>query len=179
MEPKTFRGLSLAEVERKVRAELGDDAVVVRQREGLTGGVGGFFQRKLYEVDALPGAAAPAGVGGGPDSPAFTEALSAALEPEIAQTALEQQAAVQPAVQFVADELHVAPPVRADGGSAAALAALFAPDRAPAPAPGPQPVAEPEPDFEFDFPVATEAPLAFEPEPAPAAAEPMPWPPAV
>src|SRR4051794_2331628 len=60
MEPRTFRGLSLAEVERKVRAELGDDAVVVRQREGLSGGVGGFFQRKLYEVDALPGAAAPA-----------------------------------------------------------------------------------------------------------------------
>src|SRR5436190_21978949 len=145
-EVKTFRGLSLAEVEKKVRAELGDDAVVVRQREGLTGGVGGFFQRKLYEVDALPAAAAPT-----PD-PAFTEALSAALEPEIAQTALEQQAAVQAAMQFVADDLPVAPPVRADGGSAAALAALFAPDKLAAPAP--VPAVEPEPDFEFDFPVA-------------------------
>src|SRR4051812_32225650 len=138
MEPKTFRGLSLAEVEKKVRAELGDDAVVVRQREGLTGGVGGFFQRRLYEVEALPAAAAPA-----PD-PAFTEALSAALEPEIAQTALEQHAAVQAAVEFVSSELPVAPPARTDGGSAAALAALFAPDKAAAPAP----VSEPEPDFE-------------------------------
>ena len=52
---KSFRGLSLAEVEAKVRAELGDDAVVVRQREGLSGGVGGFFQRRLYEVDAIAG----------------------------------------------------------------------------------------------------------------------------
>src|SRR3954471_15959412 len=60
MEPKTFRGMTLAEVERKVRSELGDDALVVRQREGLTGGVGGFFQRKLYEVDAIASPATPA-----------------------------------------------------------------------------------------------------------------------
>src|SRR3954447_8139545 len=112
MEPKTFRGLTLAEVERKVRTELGDDAVVVRQREGLTGGVGGFFQRRLYEVDALPGTAAPAAAAAAeasaaPSMPApdFAETLKTALEPEIAQTALEQQAAVQAAVQFVADEL--------------------------------------------------------------------------
>ena len=52
METKTFRGLSLAEVEQKVRAELGDDAVVVRQREGLTGGVGGFFQKRMVEIEA-------------------------------------------------------------------------------------------------------------------------------
>src|SRR5689334_22965601 len=121
MEPKTFRGLSLAECERKVRAELGDDAVVVRQREGLTGGVGGFFQRKLYEVDALPGAAAPempempaaeAAPAAPPmpmPAPDFAETLKTALEPEIAQTALEQQEAVQAAVQFVADELPASP----------------------------------------------------------------------
>src|ERR671929_174610 len=59
-ETKTFRGLSLAEVEAKVRAELGDDAVIVRQREGLSGGVGGFFQRRLYEVDAIAGEGATA-----------------------------------------------------------------------------------------------------------------------
>jgi len=60
MEKKTFRGLSLVEVEAKVRAELGDDAVVVRQREGLTGGVGGFFQRRVFEVEAMAGTGAPA-----------------------------------------------------------------------------------------------------------------------
>ncbi|HEY3019414.1 MAG TPA: hypothetical protein VGJ32_04435 [Solirubrobacteraceae bacterium] len=63
-ETRTFRGLSLAEVEAKVRAELGDDAVVVRQREGLTGGVGGFFQRRVFEVEAT------AGPSGGPQAAA-------------------------------------------------------------------------------------------------------------
>src|SRR3954469_19052927 len=105
MEPKTFRGMTLAEVERKVRAELGDDAVVVRQREGLTGGVGGFFQRRLYEVDAMPGVPGPAPVAEpAPEpmpAPDFAETLKTALEPEVMQTALEQQAAVQAAVQFV------------------------------------------------------------------------------
>src|SRR5436305_7723924 len=98
---KTFRGLSLAEVGAKVRAELGDDAVVVRQREGLTGGVGGFFQRRLYEVDAIAspaGPAAPAAAAPPPaaepapqpmPAPDFAETLKTALEPEIAQTALE------------------------------------------------------------------------------------------
>src|SRR3954469_7478586 len=106
-QPRTFRGLSLAEVERKVRAELGDDALVVRQREGLTGGVGGVFQRRLYEVDVIPGPA-----GEGPPAPAptpapattpaepaptmaapdFAETLMSALEPEVAQSALESQA---------------------------------------------------------------------------------------
>src|SRR3954470_17861870 len=114
MEPKTFRGLTLAEVERKVRAELGDDAVVVRQREGLTGGVGGVFQRRLYEVEALPGAVAPAQPPPEPApmlAPDFADTLKPALEPEVVQTALEQQAAVQAAVQFVADELPSAAPV--------------------------------------------------------------------
>src|SRR3954454_22211867 len=60
MQTKTFRGLSLAEVEAQVRAELGDDAVIVRSREGLTGGVGGFFQRRIFEVEAVAGNGAPA-----------------------------------------------------------------------------------------------------------------------
>jgi flagellar biosynthesis protein FlhF len=45
----------LEELLPKVRAELGPDAVIVRQREGLTGGVGGFFQKKLVEIEAAPG----------------------------------------------------------------------------------------------------------------------------
>src|SRR3954453_18315159 len=50
MQTKTFRGLSLAEVETKVRAELGDDAVIVRSREGLTGGAGGLFRGRVVGV---------------------------------------------------------------------------------------------------------------------------------
>src|SRR6185295_18458613 len=49
---KTFRGRSLDEVLPQVRAELGSDAIVVRRREGLAGGVAGFFQRSYVEVDA-------------------------------------------------------------------------------------------------------------------------------
>ena len=53
---RTFRGRSLEEVLPQIRAELGPDAVVVRQREGLMGGIGGFFQQQFVEVQARPGA---------------------------------------------------------------------------------------------------------------------------
>jgi flagellar biosynthesis GTPase FlhF len=49
---KTFRGRSLDEVLPQIRAELGADAIVVRRREGLAGGVAGFFQRSYVEVEA-------------------------------------------------------------------------------------------------------------------------------
>src|SRR5215218_4253706 len=52
---KTYRGRSLEEVLPKIKAELGPDAEIVRQRSGLTGGVGGFFQRQMIEVEARPG----------------------------------------------------------------------------------------------------------------------------
>src|SRR5947208_16251566 len=104
-EVKTFRGLSLAEVEAKVRAELGDDAVIVRQREGLTGGVGGFFQRRVFEVEATSPAAKSLASSAAPNSapqprapmpmptptraPAvpedFAAQLRGALAPELAQ----------------------------------------------------------------------------------------------
>ena len=53
-ETKTFRGRNLEEVLPQIRAELGADAIVVRRREGLAGGVAGFFQRSFVEVDARP-----------------------------------------------------------------------------------------------------------------------------
>jgi flagellar biosynthesis GTPase FlhF len=53
-ETKTYRGRSLDEVLPQIRAELGADAIVVRRREGLAGGVGGFFQRSYVEVEARP-----------------------------------------------------------------------------------------------------------------------------
>lgn len=53
-ETKTYRGRSLEEVLPQIRAELGADAIVVRRREGLGGGVAGFFQRSFVEVDARP-----------------------------------------------------------------------------------------------------------------------------
>src|SRR4051794_21291248 len=52
---KTFRGRSLEDVLPQIKADLGPDAEIVRQREGLTGGVGGFFQRACIEVEARVG----------------------------------------------------------------------------------------------------------------------------
>ncbi|MBW8768002.1 MAG: hypothetical protein JF630_17890, partial [Geodermatophilales bacterium] len=53
---KTFRGESLEELLPQIRDELGPDAVILRQRDGLKGGVGGFFQKRCVEVDARAGA---------------------------------------------------------------------------------------------------------------------------
>jgi flagellar biosynthesis GTPase FlhF len=53
---KTFRASTLTDALARVRAELGPDAVVVRRREGLHGGVAGFFQKAVIEIEAHPGA---------------------------------------------------------------------------------------------------------------------------
>ena len=49
---KTYRGRTLEELLPQIREELGPDAIVLRRREGLAGGVGGFFQKHFVEVDA-------------------------------------------------------------------------------------------------------------------------------
>ena len=49
---KTFRGRSLEELLPKIKTDLGPDAIVLRRREGLAGGVAGFFQRSYVEVEA-------------------------------------------------------------------------------------------------------------------------------
>src|SRR4051794_20267554 len=49
---KTYRGRTLEELLPQIREELGPEAIVLRRREGLGGGVGGFFQKHFVEVDA-------------------------------------------------------------------------------------------------------------------------------
>jgi flagellar biosynthesis GTPase FlhF len=56
-ETKTYRGESIEDLLPRIRAELGPEAVIVSRREGLIGGVAGFFQKKCVEVDARPGGA--------------------------------------------------------------------------------------------------------------------------
>ena len=51
----TFRGRTLEELLPQIREQLGPDAVVVRQRDGLMGGIGGFFQQRFVEVAARAG----------------------------------------------------------------------------------------------------------------------------
>ena len=49
---RTYRGRKLEDLIPQIREELGPDAIILRQREGLTGGMGGFFDQKCIEVDA-------------------------------------------------------------------------------------------------------------------------------
>src|ERR687885_421351 len=46
---KIYRGRTLEEVLPKIKAELGPDAEIVRQRSGLAGGIGGVFPRGVGE----------------------------------------------------------------------------------------------------------------------------------
>ena len=57
MKLKTYVGRSLEELAPQIREELGPDAVILSQRQGLKGGVGGFFSTKSIEVlaaDRMP-----------------------------------------------------------------------------------------------------------------------------
>src|SRR5262249_56184042 len=48
------RGARVGGVLAQVRAELGPDAVILAEREGVVGGIGGFFAKKCVEVEAVP-----------------------------------------------------------------------------------------------------------------------------
>jgi hypothetical protein len=52
---RTYRGSSIEELLPRIRAELGANAVILCQREGLVGGIGGFFQKRCVEVEARAG----------------------------------------------------------------------------------------------------------------------------
>jgi flagellar biosynthesis GTPase FlhF len=52
---RLYRGRSIDELIPRIEAELGVDAIVVRRKRGLEGGIGGFFQRPYVEVEAKPG----------------------------------------------------------------------------------------------------------------------------
>src|SRR5918999_557949 len=91
---KTYRGRTLEEVLPKIKAELGPDAEIIRQRSGLTGGVGGFFQRACVEVEVRGPAEGPRTADRGQqgrrfdaydDAPAIPEPLPAEpqSEPEL------------------------------------------------------------------------------------------------
>ncbi len=70
---RVFRGRSVDELVPQIQRELGSDAIIVRRREGLTGGVLGFFQRAFVEIEAMPGA---------PGVDLYDEAASAAPAPQ-------------------------------------------------------------------------------------------------
>ncbi len=52
---RTYRGRKLEDILPQIREELGPDAVILREREGLVGGFGGFFAQRFIEVQARAG----------------------------------------------------------------------------------------------------------------------------
>ena len=54
---RTYRGRTVEELIPRIQDELGADAIIVRRREGLTGGIAGFFQRPFIELEAIAGGA--------------------------------------------------------------------------------------------------------------------------
>src|SRR4051794_41413724 len=92
---KTFRGESLEELLPQIREELGADAVILRQRDGLKGGVGGFFQKRCVEVDARAGAKR-------------VDTYAGAAEDEDVRSALDEDATPDFAEKLDAAELEAA-----------------------------------------------------------------------
>src|SRR4051794_41393012 len=163
---KTFRGRSLEEVLPRIRAELGPDAIVLRRREGLGGGVGGVFQRPYVEVDArapqgderpleirsdratVEGLASPAVQALFEQATPFADALAAAAarEPRPLDEDTFSATIPRPAPAPPAQPEAEPPPPRAAGlyGPQPNFSAIE--DAAPEPAPEPPPRAvEPEP----------------------------------
>src|SRR5512142_437379 len=52
---RTYRGRRLEDLIPTIRAELGPDAIILREREGLMGGINGFFAQRFVEVEARAG----------------------------------------------------------------------------------------------------------------------------
>ncbi len=101
---RTFRGRSIEALIPEIREELGGDAIVLRSRESLEGGIGGFFQKQVVEVQArgpLPHEAPPArndrATAEGLTSPGVAR-LVAEAQPFAAELAVAQEDAAADAV---------------------------------------------------------------------------------
>jgi flagellar biosynthesis GTPase FlhF len=151
---KTFRAGTLAEALAQVREDLGPDAVIVRRREGLEGGVAGFFQKAVIEVDAHAGVPSldvrdddePAM----PDAPALPDAPATAdVAPALAREAAAAgfAAALATAQRNPEPRPHADPAVdaipqpRDSAPEVVPVVAAPAPPAAPEPAVAPAPVA--------------------------------------
>ena len=109
----TYRARSLTNALVQARDELGPDAVVIRRREGLEGGVAGFFQKAVVEIEAQAG---------GP-------ALLSAGAP--ATSLLDDDAAIVPDPDPA--PIQMAPGLARGAAAAGFAAALATAEHAPAP----------------------------------------------
>ena len=156
LEPRTYRGADLEELLPRIRDELGPDAIVIRQREGLDGGFGGFFQKRCVEVvarratpgvDAYDGEAAaapPAEPAPEPPAPAIAEIMRVAspfIDQLRAAEEEEEVVAAEPGEQAVTGAFGTTAYARSCGGAAGLAAAAVIHDE-PAPAPSLQLVSD-------------------------------------
>ncbi|HVR06352.1 MAG TPA: hypothetical protein VMS02_09930 [Solirubrobacteraceae bacterium] len=97
-ETRTYRARTVEELIPRIQAELGADAIVVRREKGLTGGVGGFFQRPYVEVEARAGTPRVDRYDADGAAPALPPALAqAASQPAALEPVAPAQAAPRPA----------------------------------------------------------------------------------
>lgn len=117
-EPRTYRGGDLDELLPRIREELGPDAIVIRQREGLDGGIGGFFQKRCVEVvarRATPGVDAYDAVAAQPAQPVAPVPPGAAAAEPPAPAIAEIMRVASPFIdQLRAAEVAVAAPPAAE-----------------------------------------------------------------
>jgi hypothetical protein len=101
-DPRTYRGRTIEELLPKIQDELGANAIIVRRREGLTGGIAGFFQRPFVELEATEG---------GPRIDLYDEqdASVAPLFAPARELPLQQRAAHEPPALSPFDVPHEAP----------------------------------------------------------------------
>jgi hypothetical protein len=138
---RVYRGRSVDELVPQIQRDLGAEAIIVRRREGLTGGVLGFFQRTYVEIEAMRGT---------PGVDLYDEDTAVAATPEPARAAPAAPAAA-PAQGLSAQGLPAQGlPAQPAAGPAPALEYRPAPTTLPgayAPPQPEQPVAAPAPQL--------------------------------
>lgn len=189
---RTYRGRAIDELIPRIQQELGSDAIIVRRREGLTGGILGFFQHPYVEIEAMAGTpridlydeAEPAPPYPSPPPPAPPPPRAApppptALPPLSAPAAPRMAPAAPPAAAESAEPSFEAPPQRAQprflqgdpaeaqaGESAYVTAHLARLARAAPRTPPPERPREPPPGVAFEELIPRDVARAFSADPA-------------
>jgi flagellar biosynthesis protein FlhF len=102
---RIYRGRTVAELIPRIQADLGPQAIVLRRRSGLAGGIGGFFQRPFVEIEARGGSVDL--YDGGTETPASADFAALALE-DLSALDTTPQPSPQPELGAFADALTAA-----------------------------------------------------------------------